>query len=41
MRHIDVSNKVFDIIKQMYQNTEHAVLTDGKLIDWFEVKVGV
>ena len=38
---IGVGKKIVNIIEQLYDETEYAVIINGHLTDWFEVKVGV
>ena len=41
LRSIGVGKKIVNIIEQLYDETECAVIINGHLTDWFEVKVGV
>lgn len=36
-----VSEKLIKVVKSMYDNTEAAVIVEGKLTEWFTVSVGV
>ena len=41
MRAIGVSDKLVSLIEALYTNAQCTVLVNGKLIEWFEVTVGV
>ncbi len=41
LRSIGVSHNIVDIIEYMYDNTECAIQIDGKITEWFKVKIGV
>lgn len=38
---IGVSEKLIKVVMSMYDNTEAAVIVEGKLTEWFTVSVGV
>ena len=41
LRSIGIGNKTINIIEQLYDEIECAVIISGHIIDWFEIKVGV
>ena len=38
---IGIPNKLVEIIKNLYDNTEFSILAGGELTDWFPVNIGV
>ena len=38
---IRVDSKIVRIIEALYNNTEYALVIDGKLTDWFKVRVSL
>ena len=41
MRKIGISTKIVNIVENLYENTECAVVINGQLTEWFSVEVGV